>query len=222
MRSSIRNKRGTAALLLSLTLAVPAIALGANASPAKGPPVAPPQAMQIRSFAAATLKQIAQARRDVGSHQLPKAERELAEASILLDMTAASRPTGAAQSLLHYLRLELDNKDNRQALPDLLPAYGALGGLGTSAAVQAARSHLDGVKRALEDGNRAAALKALAKVEKDLSIDAIDLPLGAARDTLNRLLNHKDDKPTFDDSQLQSLEDNLLTVVDGANNLISP
>lgn len=215
MRTSRRNNAG-AAVLLFLLLPFPAAVLGAT-----GPNLTPFEANQIRSFAAAALEQVAQARRDAESHRLPQAARGLTTAGILLNMAAASRPTGATQSLLHYLRLELNDKDNQQALPDLLPAYGALDVLDNSLAAQAARSHLDAVKRALEDGNRAAALTALAKTEKDLSIDVVDLPLDAARDSLRRLLAPEDGKPAFTDSELQALEEDVLSIIEGAAGFVS-
>lgn len=173
----------------------------------------PNQVHRIQSLAAVALEHAAQARIDSQQHHVPAIAEELNAARTLVDLIRAERPTAKAQALLQYLQFDLKEKDNTEALPDLLPIEQTLTQLGDAPSVQLARKQLEQVKQALEKSDRGSALTALENARKALTLDAVDFPLAAAEEDLHAAFDKLATEKTPADPDLISLEHNLLALV---------
>lgn len=217
-RSTILSLVVVTACMLVFSMHVTATtrkAVSASASTNATIPLSVGQKTRIRALVAAALEHTARARQLLKNKQTSEAIDQLIHVGTLLDLTAAARPTGEVNALLAYLRIKLVLEDNKQALPDLLPLEAALQALPRSAAANTAHHQLAAAKTALENQDQPKASAALRAMGKALVIDEIDFPLLAARDDLNTARTLLQDSSRDANTQLSSLDRNLLLILNG-------
>jgi hypothetical protein len=152
------------------------------ATPASHPP-------GIRALVATALAEVAAARLAAHDDKPDELVQNLLDARQVFDLIKAARPTGEVDAVLRYFRAHLSFEDNAQALADLLTLYNTLDAMPASGETTAAREHLQRLKHALQNNNRAGALKELGDVRKALVIDDVDFPLHAADDKLRTIIS---------------------------------
>lgn len=209
-------RRGLLSTLFTLLVLTWTFPLRADTAPTPPASLLPPNTVErISGLATQALLETARARQALDDKHTEETLATLGQVRVLVEMAAAARPTASANNLLGYLRLQLKTEDNQEALADLLPAYRALHRLPVDRLMDA-RQAFDHLKQALQNGDRASALKALDTSEHALSIDFIDLPLAAAREDVRTLLGTLRKGKTPAKADLLKLEQHLLELAESA------
>jgi hypothetical protein len=143
--------------------------------------VTPREEQILSSAAVKVLRHIAEARGDIHSKQLTKAETELGKADTLLEIITSAAPTMEVKDRIWVANKHLEYEDTKDVLPELVPIYDSLDEIIDYVPAKAARKQLDKARKNLERGNKKASSEELKAAEAALVVTEADLPLKTVR-----------------------------------------
>lgn len=144
-----------------------------------GRSLTPSEEATISSTALKVLRHIAQARADIHEKELLKAQEQLKQAQILIDIIKASEPTDKIKDRIWVAKKHLSYEDTETVKQDLIPIYDSLGEIEEfMPSNNKARDHIEKTKKHLENANKKGATEELKLAEDAVVYTEIDLPLG--------------------------------------------
>ena len=218
MAKLITLKPLAAALLVGMVASGPLYAQRAiqeQVTVQPGRQITPQDEMTISASAVKVLRHISNARGALNakSPDVAKAKDELDQSEKLLDIIDAALPTTEVKDRIWVAKKDLEYKDTRDVLPDLVPIYSSLDELVDYVPTAKAKAHLDAAKQAMQQGDKAKASEQLRKANDALLYVEADLPLKSTRylvDQAKAALDKNDAKAA--DKWLTSAEDNVVFV----------
>ena len=208
-------------VLLSTMLSFPGVALvrssqADSSTPYTGLP--PGEEPTVRRAAITALRSISRARLAIHRDKLANARRDLVEAGRLLATVRDDLSTAPVKNLLQIARKHLVYEPAHQVAQDLPLIYASLEMISGYLPTQRARLHIDRAKGYLEQNDKRAADKELARADDSLIITEVEFPLTAAQKYLKNAQGYlAAGNAGRADQSLQTAEKVAITLYTGMN-----
>jgi hypothetical protein len=150
---------------------------GAVVPAVSAPPLTESQAATLSSAGVGVVHRIVTARTQIESGRVEEARYELVQARCLLENLLKESPAARAKSRIWRVRERLRSEEAQALAGELAPIYDDLDRVGAAVAPAAVRVHLAAALRALENGERSAAVDHLRAAEASMALTERELPV---------------------------------------------